>query len=215
MKIRLISITKPVLEEIKGFTPEEVIVYCARISNPENQLNVETAPKLLKYLIAHQHWSPMQLVDFTVEITTSRAIAAQILRHKSADFQEYSQRYSEAVAAELIELRLQGKTNRQVGDTPLKDAEMEVWINEHLEQSQDLYKSLIAYGVAKECARMVLPLATQTTLLMKNNVRNWIHYLNLRTKPDTQKEHREIAEAIKTQIFITNFPNIAEALEWI
>lgn len=221
-RVRLIALTKPYLEELK--TPEDLIVYCARVSNPSNQLNTKTGDKLLKYCIEHGHWSIFEQVDMTVEIKTSRAIAAQILRHRSASFQEFSQRYSNIQNIEDIELRKQGKTNRQVGDEVVNPI-----ITDYVEGTgQDAndvidytirhclhtYNQLIDAGVARECARMVLPLATQTTMYMKNNVRNWIHYIELRTKEDTQKEHREIAEQIKA-IFIQQFPIISKALGWI
>ena len=217
MNVKLISITQPLIKTKEGdrfLTPEELIVYAARVSNPNNQLNIETAPKLLNYCIKNKHWSIFEQADFTVEIQTSRAIAAQILRHKSASFQEFSQRYAEATDFEPIELRLQGKTNRQVGDEVFQDKFLENEINRHIERCNGFYKTLISHGVAKECARMVLPLNTQTTLYMKNNVRNWIHYLDLRCSEHTQKEHRILANEIK-KIFIENFPNISNALNWV
>jgi thymidylate synthase (FAD) len=223
MNVKLVSITESLIgAEGVMLTPEEHIVYCARVSNPNNQLNTETSPGLLKYCIKHGHWSIFEQVDFTVEIKTSRAIAAQILRHKSASFQEFSQRYASIQEFEDVELRKQGKTNRQVGDEscdPLIKDSIGEWhassmIDAHVEESQQLYNQLIDAGVARECARMILPLNVQTTMYMKNNVRNWIHYIELRTKEDTQKEHRDIAEEIK-KIFIQQFPNISEALEWL
>ena len=213
MNTKLISISKPIIEGIN--TAEDLIGYCARVSNPSNQFNTETAPRLLKYLINHKHWSPYEMVSFTVEIKTSRAIAAQILRHRSFSFQEFSQRYSSIVGMEKIEWRLQGKTNRQVGEEkvelPVELMDEFQWVQDKCE---DLYNDLIKEGIAKECARMVLPLNTSTTLYMSGTVRSWIHYLELRTKEDTQKEHRIIAEEIK-KIFIKEFPITSCALNWI
>jgi thymidylate synthase (FAD) len=211
--IKLISLTQPNIEGLK--TAEDLISYCARVSNPSNQLNTETAPKLLKYLITHKHWSPYEMVNMCVEIKTSRAIAAQILRHRSFSFQEFSQRYSGVVGREKIEWRLQGKTNRQVGE---EEVQLSKKLLDKIEWIQDeceyLYNNLIEEGVAKECARMVLPLNTSTTLYMSGTIRSWVHYLELRTKEDTQKEHRIIADEIK-KIFIKEFPATSCALNWI
>lgn len=213
MNVKLVSTTKPNIEGLNK--AEDIIVYCARVSNPNNQLNVDTGDKLLKYCIKHGHWSIFEQVDMTVEIKTSRAIAAQILRHKTFSFQEFSQRYAEIQDFEDIELRAQGKTNRQVGDEiinpELEDGLANDIIQEHIEYGKSLYDRLIKAGVAKECARMVLPLNVQTTLYMKGNIRSWIHYLQLRTKEDTQKEHRLIAEEIN-KIFINEFPVISNAI---
>jgi thymidylate synthase (FAD) len=153
----------------------------------------------------------------TVEIKTSRAIAAQILRHRSFSFQEFSQRYSTATKLEPIELRKQGKTNRQVGDEPLSISEhIEIFdkIDKLQDQSKNLYEELVSKGIAKECARMILPLNTSTTMYMSGTIRSWIHYIDLRANQDTQKEHREIAFEIK-EIFKKNFPNISKFLEWL
>jgi thymidylate synthase (FAD) len=176
-------------------------------------MNTETAPKLIRYLLKHKHFSPFEMVSCCFEIQTSRAIAAQILRHRSFSFQEFSQRYSTATTFEEIELRMQGKTNRQVGD---ELAKLEIGDKIMIDQCQmyclEVYKDLIEMGVAKECARMVLPLNTSTTIYMNGTLRSWIHYLELRTKQDTQKEHRDIALAIQ-EILFKEFPNIAEALK--
>jgi thymidylate synthase (FAD) len=214
MNVKLISLSNPYITGINN--AEELISYCARVSNPSNQLNIETSPKLLAYLIKHKHWSPFEMVSMTVEIKTSRAIAAQILRHRSFSFQEFSQRYSTATELERIELRKQGKTNRQVGDEPLSISEhIEIFdkIDKLQDQSIDLYEELISKGIAKECARMILPLNTSTTMYMSGSIRSWIHYIDLRANEDTQKEHREIALEIK-KIFIDYFPNISKALNW-
>ena len=214
MKTTLISLSNPLVSGIND--AEELISYCARVSNPSNQLNTETAPKLLEYLIKHKHWSPFEMVSMTIEIQTSRAIAAQILRHRSFSFQEFSQRYSAATELEYIELRKQGKTNRQVGDEPI-DIGSYVELKEEIDLIQchnlNLYNKLIARGVAKECARMFLPLNTKTTLYMSGSIRSWIHYIELRSAEDTQKEHRQIALQIK-EIFKQKFPNTSKALKW-
>lgn len=215
MQVKLISVTEPKINSVIA-TPEDLIVYCARVSNPLNQLNVQTAPKLIKYLIEHAHWSPFEMASMCIEIKTRRAIAAQILRHRSFSFQEFSQRYSAATEVERIELRKQGNTNRQVGEEPLNISEhIEIFeqIDQLQNQSLNLYNELIGRGIAKECARMVLPLNTSTTILMSGTVRSWVHYLEIRTEKGTQKEHRDIALAIK-KIFIKQFPNISSALEW-
>lgn len=216
MQVELVSITEPKINSVIT-NAEELIVYCARVSNPSNQLNVQTSPKLIKYLIDHKHWSPFEMCNLTVKIETSRAIAAQILRHRSFSFQEFSQRYSVATELETIELRKQGKTNRQVGDEPV-DIGTYVELKEEIDKAQhhciDLYNKLIAKGIAKECARMVLPLNTKTVIFMSGTIRSWIHYLEIRTKEDTQKEHRQIALAIQ-KIFVQNFPNISSALNWV
>jgi thymidylate synthase (FAD) len=212
MQVKIVSITEPIIEGI--LNPEDFISYCARVSNPSNQNNTKTAPKLLKYLIDHKHWSPFEMVSMTFEIKTSRAIAAQILRHRSFSFQEFSQRYSNITDFESFEIRKQAEKNRQ-SSTDLLDLNNEDIdaLKQYLVAGASLYENLLQKGAAKECARMVLPLCTQTTLYMSGNVRSWIHYLDLRTKEDTQKEHREIAESIKNT-FIDIFPNISEALEW-
>jgi thymidylate synthase (FAD) len=216
MNVKLISITQPLIktkEDDRNLSPEELISFCARVSNPNNQLNVETAPKLLKYCLDHGHVSIFEMAGFCVEIKTSRAIAAQILRHRSFSFQEFSQRYAEVQEFELIELRKQGKTNRQVGDEVLSNEYLDREIDSTISRCLDTYKLLIESGVAKETARFVLPLNTQTTLFMNGNIRSWIFYIKLRTAIDTQKEHRLVAEEIK-KIFIDNFPNISETLGW-
>jgi thymidylate synthase (FAD) len=194
MQTNLIAITSP----LHKLTPEEFIVYIARVSNPSNQLNTETGHKLIRYLIKHKHWSPFEHVNCTFEIKTSRAIAAQILRHRSFTFQEFSQRYAEVTELEDIQWRKQGKTNRQVGDDSVS-------LPKHLQTSienlqlliKSTYNQLIDGGIAKECARMILPLNTQTTIYMTGSLRSWIHYLDLRCEEGTQKEHRDIALSIK------------------
>jgi thymidylate synthase (FAD) len=214
--VKLISLTKSVIPEA-DLTPEELIVYIARVSNPSNQLNTDTSEKLLKYLVKHKHWSPFEMVDMTVEIKTSRAIAAQILRHRSFSFQEFSQRYSEVTEFEPVELRKAGATNRQ---SSLEVFEPKLWrgkfssgtsasivIEDFLKKADELYKELIKVGVAKECARMILPLTTSTTIYMKGSIRSWIHYLQVRTEEGTQLEHRQVALAI-LDVLKNNFKNI-------
>jgi thymidylate synthase (FAD) len=212
MSVKLISISKPSFDSLVE-SAEDLVAYCARVSNPSNQMNTETAPRLLKYLIKHKHWSPFEMVSMTLEIKTSRAIAAQILRHRSFSFQEFSQRYSEVTNFTDVELRLQGKTNRQVGDEKVEDENMLAEIERLHNHSAELYNYLIDNGVAKESARMILPLSTETTMYMAGTLRSWIHYIDLRAQQDTQKEHRQIAEACK-QIFCEQFPVLAEVLEW-
>ncbi len=215
MKTKLISLTQSHIITEDGsryLTAEELIGYCARVSNPSNQLNTETAPKLLKYCLQHGHWSIFEQVSFTVEIQTSRAIAAQILRHRSFSFQEFSQRYSQSTSFEDIEWRMQGKTNRQVGDEEIDlPPEIKYEVDTTLTNCKELYDKLIENGVAKECARMVLPLSTSTTLYMTGNVRSWLSYLNIRLEQETQKEHREIAVEI-AKIFAKNFPIVTEGV---
>ena len=215
MKVKLVSLTKSAIEE-KELTAEELIVYTARVSNPSNQLNTATADKLISYMVRNRHWSPFEMVDMCVEITTSRAIAQQILRHRSFSFQEFSQRYSEATEFEPIQLRKAGATNRQssleVFDPFEGSIKASQLIEQHVQVSNDLYNALLGAGVAKECARFVLPLNTQTRLYMKGSIRSWIHYLQVRTDEHTQLEHREVAEAIRP-IFTENFPTISKALE--
>ena len=211
MNVKLISVTKPEVEGIDN--AEDIIAYCARVSNPTNQMNTETAPRLLRFLIKHKHWSPFELANMCVEIQTSRAIAAQILRHRSFSFQEFSQRYSKATEMEPLELRAPAEKNRQSSSELVQDEYFNKMAAAFLEGSKQMYDQLIAAGVAKECARMILPLNTQTTMYMNGSIRSWIHYIDLRTEENTQKEHREIAEAVKA-VFVENFPTVSEALEW-
>jgi len=212
MAVKLISLTNPLVEGINN--AEELIVYCARVSNPSNQLNVETSPKLIRYCIEHGHWSIFEQASMCVEIKTSRAIAAQIIRHKSFSVQEFSQRYSTSTSFEDIEFRMQGKTNRQVGDDVVDlSFELQTHVDTALSFCKNVYNKLIDQGIAKECARMILPLTTSTTLYLNGTVRSFIHYLQLRTKKDTQKEHRDIALEIQN-IFKQQFPNISNALNW-
>jgi thymidylate synthase (FAD) len=216
MKVNLVSLTSPKIKDINN--QEDLVAYCARVSSPQNQTNFESAPKLLKYLIKNKHWSPFEMIDMTLEIKTSRAIAAQILRHRSFSFQEFSQRYSVANEFQDIELRLQGDKNRQVGEELISKNHPEYdnlnrLISDALSTSQHCYDTMIDNGIAKEVARMILPLTTETTMYMKGSLRSWVHYIDLRTEKNTQKEHRDIATECK-EIFIKEFPVISEALEW-
>lgn len=217
MSATLVSISQPLIktkDESRYLTAEEFISYCARVSNPSNQLNTETSSRLLAYCIKHQHWSIFEQVSCTFEIKTSRAIAAQILRHRSFSFQEFSQRYSTTTGVEDLEWRQQGKTNRQVGDKSIElSSALEFKVQQAQRLATEAYEELIEQGVARECARMILPLNTSTTLYMNGTVRSWLHYLELRTKEDTQKEHRDIALEIQ-KIFKKHFPSVSEALGW-
>ena len=198
---------------------EKSIAYCARVSNPKNQDN-DSFEGLLKYCIKHQHWSIFEHAFMTVEINTSLAIATQILRHRSFTFQQFSQRYADSTALQLSiptpDLRSQDLKNRQnsIDDiNPRDKAYMEATIEKHFDDALDLYNSLLKQGVAKECARMVLPQATLTRLYMSGSVRSWIHYIDLRSGHGTQQEHKEVAEHIR-DIFVGEFPIISKALGW-
>ena len=199
--------------------PEENMAYIARVSNPNNQENPNYAG-LLKYCIKHQHWSVFEQAYMTLEIETSRAIAAQILRHRSFTYQEFSQRYADTSLLSqeipLPELRRQDTKNRQNSIDDLDEEQAHLMpkeIRQLFADAQDVYRYLIDMGVAKECARMVLPLATPTRIYMTGSCRSWIHYIQLRTANGTQKEHMLIAEQCKN-IFIEQYPTVAEALEW-
>lgn len=192
---------------------ENLIVRMARVSNQANEDNLATAPKLLRYLIDHQHWSPFEMCSLCVKIDTERDISAQILRHRSFSFQEFSTRYAEAQPLTIPDLRKQDLKNRQNStdnlDAPTRNL-LTYDIMQLYSQVNELYKDMINAGVAKECARRILPLSTQTTLYMHGTLRSWIHYINVRTDLGTQLEHRLIAEDCK-QIFIKQFPTIGEA----
>ena len=192
--------------------------YVARVSNPKNQENPDVAG-LLKYCIKHQHWSVFEQAHMTLEIETTRGIAAQVLRHRSFTFQEFSQRYANTNLLGTIpvpDLRRQDKKNRQnsIDDIPEKQTSfLQKEIAAYFAEGIDLYNELIREGVAKECARFVLPLATPTRIYMTGSVRSWIHYIELRSAHGTQKEHMDIAEACR-QIFIGQFPIVSTALNW-
>jgi len=192
---------------------EALTAYMARVSNPLNQSNDETAPRLIKYLIDHQHWSPFEMCSMCVKIETERDIAAQLLRHRSFSFQEFSTRYARTAIAEIPHYRRQDTTNRQnsIDDLSADDQEQLARdAGEVITKAYGLYYAMVEQGVAKECARRILPLCTPTVLFMHGTLRSWIHYIQLRTDADTQLEHRLIAEECK-RIFCTQFPVIGEA----
>ena len=198
---------------------EKNIAYCARVSNPNNQDNSSIAG-LLNYCIKHKHWSIFEMAFMTVEINTNRGIAAQILRHRSFTFQEFSQRYADTNDLgnniPLPDLRSQDHKNRQNSIDDLdedKQAMYNMQMRELFAKSKALYDSMLAEGVAKECARFVLPLATPTRLYMSGSIRSWIHYIDLRSANGTQKEHQDIAISCK-DIFCNQFPIISVALGW-
>ena len=210
MNVKLVSITPDA---------EKTMAYIARVSNPSNQDNEKFAG-LLKYCIKHHHWSVFEQSSMTLEIETTRAIAAQILRHRSFTFQEFSQRYAASTALgdiPLPELRRQDTKNRQNSTDDL-DPKMVETLNKQMKtlfsSSLALYNQMLEDGVAKECARMVLPLATPTRIYMTGSCRSWAHYISLRSAHGTQKEHMEIAEACK-KVFTEQFPSVSEALEWV
>ena len=195
---------------------DDLIAYMARVSNPSNQSNKQTSPKLIKYLINHKHWSPFEMVNMCVKITTTRSIAAQILRHRSFSFQEFSQRYAEANPPTIPELRRQDYKNRQNSIDDLDEVEVgyfQIQIDQLNEHSYYLYKQMLKAGVAKECAREVLPLSTPTTLYMNGNLRSWIHYCDLRSSNGTQLEHRLIADQC-ADLVKKYFPQTYEACEF-
>ena len=209
-KVKLVSVTPDA---------EKLMAYCARVSNPKGQDNDNYA-KLLKYCIDHKHFSIFEQSFMTVEINTTRGLAAQILRHRSFTFQEFSQRYADttllAEEIPLFELRGQDNKNRQNSIENISDELKVKWntqIREHFAKSKAIYDGMIKDGVAKECARFILPLATPTRLYMSGTVRSWLHYIELRSGHGTQKEHMIIAEECK-KIFIEQFPTIGEALGW-
>ena len=209
MKVQLITVTPDA---------EKNMAFVARVSNPSNQTN-ENFSGLLAYCIKHQHWSVFEQAHMTLEIETTRAIAAQILRHRSFTFQEFSQRYAqshELGEIQLPELRRQDVKNRQNSIDDLDEKVVDKLNRQMItlfSSAESLYKQMIEEGVAKECARMVLPLCTPTRIYMTGSVRSWIHYINLRSAHGTQKEHMEIAESCKN-VFKEQFPVVSEALEW-
>ena len=210
MTVNLISITPDA---------EQTMAYIARVSNPSNQDNEKYAG-LLKYCIKHNHWSVFEQSTMTLEIETTRAIAAQILRHRSFTFQEFSQRYAQTNSLGdigLPELRRQDHKNRQNSTDDL-DPNVIDTLNKQMQTLFDsslaLYNQMIELDVAKECARMVLPLCTPTRIYMTGSCRSWIHYINLRSAHGTQKEHMDIAEACR-KVFTEQFPTVSEALEWV
>ena len=211
MTVRLISVT-PDAEKTMG--------YVARVSNPNNQENPKVAG-LLKYCVNHQHWSVFEQAFMTLEIETTRGLAAQVLRHRSFTYQEFSQRYADssllADQIPMFDLRRQDTKNRQNSIDDIDDfvkQEYEIKIRRHFDEAMVLYQSMLDAGIAKECARFVLPLACPTRIYMTGSVRSWIHYIDLRSANGTQKEHMDIALGAK-EIFCEQFPAVAEAMEWI
>jgi len=211
MNVKLVTVT-PNAEETMG--------YVARVSNPKNQDNPKVAG-LLSYCIKHGHWSVFEQAHMTVEINTTRGLAAQILRHRSFTFQEFSQRYADASMLieeiPLPELRRQDQKNRQ---NSIDDVDLEIvekfnkLMRAHFDEGINIYKEMLDAGIAKECARFVLPLATPTRLYMTGSVRSWIHYIDLRSAHGTQKEHMDLVEEIKT-VFCKQFPTVSQALNWL
>ncbi len=211
MTVKLISVTPDA---------EQTMAFIARVSNPENQ-DSENYAGLLRYCIKHNHWSVFEQSSMSLEIETNRGIAAQILRHRSFTFQEFSQRYADSsLLSDYIpvpDLRRQDTKNRQNSIDDIAEYEkltLQSKIQEHFAYSMRLYKELLDHGVAKECARFVLPLATPTRIYMTGSCRSWIHYINLRSANGTQKEHMDIALECK-KVFTEQFPTVAEALEWV
>ena len=211
MSVKLVSATPDA---------EQHMAYVARVSNPSNQDNDKFAG-LLKYCIKHGHWSVFEQAFMTVEINTTRGLAAQILRHRSFTYQEFSQRYADSSMLgdeiPLPELRRQDDKNRQnsIDDVdPLMQQDFEIKMQRHFVDGMKLYKEMLDAGIAKECARFVLPLATPTRIYMTGSVRSWVHYIDLRSAHGTQKEHMDVAEETRS-IFIKQFPTVAEALEWV
>ena len=197
---------------------EKVIGYCARVSNPANQDNPDVA-RLLRYCVGHGHWSIFEQASMCVEIKTTRAIAAQILRHRSFAFQEFSQRYATVVEdIDVPEMRLAGAHNRQsslpipkIEELTKEQQDALYLVGSAIEFATDVYRDLMAHGIAAETARMVLPMCTPTTMYMSGTIRSWIHYVQLRTRPDTQLEHRDIAQGVQN-IMLEHLPIIMEAL---
>jgi thymidylate synthase (FAD) len=197
---------------------EELISYMARVSNPSNQSNTETSAKLIKYLIQHQHWSPFEMVNMCVEINTTRAVAAQLLRHRSFSFQEFSQRYADVSSGLgspiMPALRTQDLTNRQNSKDDLQVDKREFYhrrISQLFAESEDLYRELVSNGVAKECARDVLPMASPSRLYMNGTIRSWLHYCDLRTSNGTQREHSLIANGVRDLLY-TYLPIVSTAM---
>jgi len=210
MDVKLVNITPDA---------EKTMAYIARVSNPSNQDNEKFAG-LLKYCIKHNHWSVFEQSSMTLEIETTRAIAAQILRHRSFTFQEFSQRYADSTKLGEIpipDLRKQDLKNRQNSTDDLDSfvkQKLELQMNTLFSSATALYQQMLEEGVAKECARMVLPLCTPTRIYMTGSCRSWIHYINLRSAHGTQKEHMVIAEGCR-KVFTEQFPSVSEALEWV
>ena len=219
MQVKLVShsvVSQDFFEEHGKTTPQDLIAFCARVSNPKNQNNKATADKLIKFLIDHKHWSPLEMVSACCEIVTTRDIARQILRHRSFSFQEFSQRYSEAQDFEFSEARLQDTKNRQ-NSLEVEDDELQEWwrsAQQYISQiSTDFYQQALDRGIAKEVARKVLPEGlTVSRMYMQGTLRSWVHYLQLRMGKETQKEHREVAFAI-AECIVKVFPLIENQID--
>jgi thymidylate synthase (FAD) len=214
MSVRLIAISKPCVDECA--TAQDLVTYCGRVSNPANQANTDTAPRLVAYLAKHAHWSPFEMVSLTVEIRTTRAIARQILRHRSFSFQEFSQRYAAVLADPVLcEARTQDAKNRQASHA-VDDAGLQEWWEYQqiavAATAAGAYKDALERGIAKEVARVVLPEGlTESVLYMAGTLRSFVHYCQLRCGNGTQKEHREIAAAVR-DIVVEQFPTLTEVM---
>jgi thymidylate synthase (FAD) len=217
MKVKVVGVTQPTIEGVDS--AGDLVAYAARVSNPNNQLNKETAPRLLKYLAKHKHWSPFEMVSVTMEITTTRDIARQILRHRSFSFQEFSQRYAVAQNFDVREARMQDETNRQ-NSIPVVSPQDSIinikWKRKQKElnvTTQKLYEWALVNGIAKEQARAILPEGnTESVLYMAGTLRSWIHYCELRMANGTQKEHMDIASECWEHI-VTLFPDLSQILD--
>jgi thymidylate synthase (FAD) len=211
MKVSLVAVSHPLVEGVN--TAEDLIVYCARVSSPQNQLNLDTGARLLAYCIRKGHWSVFEQADMTLEIETSRAITQQIIRHRSFTFQEFSQRYAPMEGFEPVSPRRQDASNRQSSHNDLPRATID-WFSDALCTVEGLalerYEEALRLGVAKESARFLLPMTTRSRIYMKGSVRSWLHYFGARLDPATQKEHRDVAIA-GFEIFKQQFPTVAEA----
>lgn len=214
MKVKLNCITQPMVGDGAGnfLKPEEYIIYAARVSS-DNRLNNDTAPKLLNYLIRSGHWSPFEMISVGIEIETSRAIAQQILRHRSFSFQEFSQRYAKVTDMEPVQLRYQAEKNRQSSTDEVNDTFLESMVKVVTEECETAYQELLKAGVAKECARMILPLTTQTTIVMHGTLRSWIHFFEQRCSEHAQLEIQQIAYEAR-DLISSVCPWTAAALEW-
>ena len=217
MEVKLIAVTQPVGDDALG-TAEELLAYCARVSNPANQRNTDTTGKLLRYCMVHEHWSVFEMASMVVEITTTRDIARQILRHRSFHFQEHSQRYASAAAivAEVRDARSQDTANRQ-NSLPVSNGDLSEWWQTAqetlLSAAQLVYQKALLHGIAREVARAVLPEGLTTSrMYMHGTVRDFYHYCRVRCGPETQKEHREVAKAVRN-ILLTQFPALKESTQ--
>jgi len=218
LKVSLVSSSEPSKQLVEQgiVNAQELVAYCARVSNPANQTNTDTSEKLIRYLIKHQHWSPLEMVSACLEIETTRDIARQILRHRSFSFQEFSQRYAVAdLGFEFKEARLQDTKNRQ-NSIEIEDTRLQLnWETQQdyvVAAAQKTYRWALEHGIAKEQARAVLPEGlTVSRLYMQGTLRSWLHYIELRSGPETQKEHREVAEACAGALE-SIFPMVSEFL---